>query len=243
MEKSINNVLSVNVSEATEVYGEQKKILVAVDCIVFGFDGKELKLLLFKRKVEPLKGAWSLIGAFIKEDMNLEESAEKILFESTGLDQVYLQELKTFSNVNRDSGGRVISVAFYSLIQLKKSKTDKLPHYEARWFSLNKIPDLILDHQQMVEEAIKELRKKGNQPIGFNLLPEKFTLPQIQVLYESIYQKEFDNRNFRKKLLSLGILIKTDKKDKSSSKKGAYLYEFNKEKIEKMAVEKYDFGL
>jgi 8-oxo-dGTP diphosphatase len=236
--------MSVSLSDMTKVYTGQEKILVAVDCIVFGFDLEEIKLLLFKRKLEPLIGEWSLIGSFIKSDKSLEESAEAVLHESTGLKDVFFEELNTFSAVDRDSGGRVISVAYFSLIRLDELNLDSVEDYNARWFSLDEIPDLILDHDQMVKFAIEKLKIKiRRRPVGFNLLPEKFTLPQIQILYESIYQREIDSRNFRKKLLSFDILTRTEEKDKSTSKKGAYLYKFNKDKFDEFVAKGYNFEL
>jgi len=236
--------MSVSLLDMAKVYTGQEKILVAVDCIVFGFDSKEIKLLLFKRKREPHIGEWSLIGSFIKSDKSLEESAQAVLYESTGLKDVFFEELKTFSAVDRDSGGRVISVAYFSLIRLDELNLDSVENYNARWFSLDEIPDLILDHDQMVQCAIEKLKIKiRRKPVGFNLLPEKFTLPQIQILYESIYQREIDSRNFRKKLLSFDILTRTEEKDKSTSKKLAYLYKFNKDKFDEFVAKGYNFEL
>ena len=236
--------MSVSLLDMTKVYIGQEKILVAVDCIVFGFDSREIKLLLFKRKRELHIGEWSLIGSFIKSDKSLEESAQAVLQEYAGLKNVFFEELKTFSAVDRDSGGRVISVAYFSLIRLDELNLDSVENYNARWFSLNEIPDLILDHDQMVQCAIEKLKIKiRRKPVGFNLLPEKFTLPQIQILYESIYQREIDSRNFRKKLLSFDILTRTEEKDKSTSKKGAYLYKFNKDKFDEFVAKGYNFEL
>lgn len=228
----------------TMMYKGQEKFLVAVDCIVFGFDSKEIKLLLFKRRVEPLKGEWSLVGAFIKKHLTIEDGAKQILFESTGLKDVYLKELKTYSELKRDPGERVISVAYYSLIRIDEFDIESVEKFNAHWFGLDEIPELILDHSQMVKDAINKLRQKTRyEPIGFNLLPENFTIPLLQVLYECIYQKKLDNRNFRKKLLSFDILTKTDKKDKSSSKKGAFLYKFDKKKFDAFISKGYSFEL
>lgn len=236
--------MNITHADMSQVYTGQEKILVAVDCIVFGFDSNEIKLLLFKRKVAPLKGEWSLIGSFIDNNLSLEESAEKVLYNSTGLKDVFLEELKTYSAVDRDPGGRVISVAYYSLIRLDEMNMESVENYDARWFGLNEIPNLILDHNKMVEYAIERLKiKVRRRPVGFNLLPEKFTLPQLQVLYESIYQKEIDNRNFRKKILSFDILTKTEEKDKSTSRKGAFYYKFNKEKFDEFAASGYNFEI
>ena len=227
-------------------YTNRERFLVAVDCIIFGFDleQEQLKLLLFKRKVQPLKGQWSLIGSFIKKDMTLEESAKQVLLESTGLDNIFLEELKTYSNVNRDPGERVISVGYSSLIRLNELHNHNVKAYDAKWFGLDEIPELILDHKTMVNDAIDRLKARLlRRPIGFNLLDEKFTLPQIQTLYESIYQKKLDNRNFRKKLLSFNILTKTEEKDKTNSKRGAFLYTFNKEKFDEFVAKGYHFEL
>lgn len=226
------------------MYKGQDKFLVAVDCIIFGFDSKEIKLLLFKRKVEPSKGAWSLIGSFIKKNVSLIEAANQVLFESTGLEDIYLEELQTYSEVDRDPGERVISVAFFSLIRIDEFVEESVEQYNAHWFSFDEIPNLIFDHRKMVDNAIQKLRSKARyQPIGFELLPKKFTIPQLQLLYECIYQKKLDDRNFRKKILSFDILTKTTEKDKSGSKKGAFLYKFNKSKFNSFIAKGYNFEL
>lgn len=225
-------------------YEGQEKFLVAVDCIIFGFDSENLKLLLFKRKVEPLKGAWSLIGSFMKKDLSLSEAANQILFESTGLKDIYLEELQTYSQVDRDLGERVISVAFFSLIRIDEIIETEVEKYNAHWFSFDEIPNLIFDHRKMVDNAIQKLRSKARyQPIGFELLPKKFTIPQLQSLYECIYQKKLDNRNFRRKILSFDILNKTSEKDKSGSKKGAFLFKFNRSKFNNFIAKGYNFEL
>lgn len=226
------------------IYKAQQNILVAVDCIIFGFDSKKLKLLLFKRKVEPSRGLWSLIGAFIKDDQSVDDGAKQILHETTGLKDIYLEQLKTYGNVHRDIAGRVISIVYYSLISVNEFELESVEKYDAHWFDLNEIPELIFDHGQMVQDAIEQLRIKAkHQPIGFNLLPKYFTIPELQILYESIYQRPLDSRNFRKKILSLDVLTKTNKKDKSGSKKGAFLYSFNKEKFEYLISKGLNFEI
>lgn len=226
------------------VYKGQEKFLVAVDCIIFGFDSEQLKLLLFKRKVAPKKGAWSLIGAFIKNNLSLNDAAKQVLLESTGIKDIYLEELQTYSAINRDPGERVISVAFFSLMRINELVEKSVKKYDAHWFDLDDIPELIFDHREMVDHAIQKLRTKARyQPLGFELLPEKFTIPQLQLLYECVYQKKLDNRNFRKKILSFDILTKTEEKDKSGSKKGAFLYKFNKSKFDSFIAKGYNFEL
>lgn len=225
-------------------YKGQERPIVAVDCIIFGFDSEKLKLLFFKRKVEPLKGAWSLIGEFIKDNLSLNDTAKQLLLESVGLKGVYLQELQTYSDIDRDPDVRVISVAHYCLIRIDTFDFESMEKYGAKWFDIDAIPDLIFDHGRMVNDAIAKLRSKARyQPIGFELLPKKFTIPQLQTLYQCIYQKKLDDRNFRKKIFSLDVLTKTDEKDKTGSKKGAFLYQFSKEKFDKFIGKGYSFEL
>lgn len=232
----------MNLLDTALIYNVQQKILVAVDCIIFGFDSKNLKLLLFRRKVDPLKGHWSLVGAFMKNDLSIDDGAKQILLEGTGLNDIYMEQLKTYGDVERDPGERVISIAYYSLIGLNDFNMQHVEQYDAKWFNIDEIPELIFDHRQMVEDAILELRHKArHQPLGFELLPEYFTIPDVQTLYECIYQRKLDSRNFRKKILFLGILNKTDRKDKTRSKKGAFLYSFNKEKFQELKRNGYDF--
>ncbi|WP_313790794.1 NUDIX hydrolase [Flagellimonas sediminis] len=223
-------------------YDPQQRITVAVDCIIFGFDSEKLKLLLFRRKVEPFKGSWSLIGALIKNDVSLDQGASEILYRLTGLRDVYLKQLKTYGAVNRDPVERVISVAYYSLIRINEFDLKAVEDHDARWFDLKDVPDLLLDHGRMVQDAIRSLRLMArNRPLGFELLPQLFTLPQLQILYESIYDTKFDPRNFRKKILSLNILEKTDTKDMSGSKRGAFLYRFRKNSLDGSSMSNGEF--
>ncbi|WP_073317630.1 NUDIX hydrolase [Aquimarina spongiae] len=212
-------------------YENKEKILVAVDCIIFGFDNQTLKLLVFKREIEPLKGLWSLIGSFVRPNENANQAVLRILKDLTGLENIFMEELRAYTDVNRDPGARCISIAQYALIRIDKENEELVNKHGAYWFSIDTLPKLVLDHDTMVQDALEKLRDKAQRtPIGFELLPKYFTIPQIQTLYEQIFQKEIDTRNFRKKLLSLNFLKKTDMKDKSSSKKGAYLYEFDYDK-------------
>ncbi|MBA4745701.1 MAG: NUDIX hydrolase [Muricauda sp.] len=223
-------------------YNPNQRVSVAIDCVIFGFDSERLKLLLFKRKIDPFKGSWSLIGELIDNDVSLDDSANQILYKLSGLDNVYLRQLKTYGAVQRDPLERVISVVYYSLIRIDEFNLKSTESHDAHWFDFEEIPDLILDHGQMVKDAIRRLRLRArNKPIGFELLPEFFTLPQLQTLYESIYNTEFDSRNFRKKILSLGILNKTNKKDKSTSRKGAFLYHFKEKSLENSSMNNGDF--
>ena len=216
-------------------YKSQDRILVAVDCIIFGFDGKQLQALLIKRGFEPEKGNWSLMGGFTNQNESTDQAAVRVLLQLTGLHNIYMEQLYCFSDVNRDAAGRVISIAYFALINIEDYNEQMQFEHEARWFELSKIPDLIFDHKQMVEKAKERLQQKvANHPIGFELLPEKFTLPQLQNLYEAIYESPLDKRNFTRKILSLGILNRLNEKDKEGSRKGAFYYIFDDKKYGKL---------
>jgi ADP-ribose pyrophosphatase YjhB (NUDIX family) len=227
-----------------EFYSEHSKFYVAVDCIIFGFDKGELKLLIHKRRFEPAKGQWSLFGGFVKEDESLEKAANRILKELTGLEKIYMEELQTYGSVQRDPAGRVVSVAYYALIPAYKYSAEYSKQYGATWFSVKDLPSLIMDHDSMVRTGLVRLKRQASsQPIGFELLPREFTIPQLQALYEAIYQSKLDKRNFRKKILSMDILIKLDQKDMTNSRKGAFLYRFDKRKYKKLVDGGYNYAI
>jgi hypothetical protein len=216
-------------------YNKHPKILLAVDSIIFGFNENELKLLILKRKFEPAKGGWSLMGGFVEPGESLDKAAKRIVKQLTGLHKVYMEQLYAFGALDRDPGGRIVSVAYFSLIKINNHDRERVKEHGAEWFSLSELPKLIFDHSEMVKKALRKLRVRARtQPIGFELLPEKFTIPQLQSLYEAIYDTPFDKRNFRRKILSMGLLEKLDEKEKETSKKGAFYYRFNKEKYEEL---------
>jgi ADP-ribose pyrophosphatase YjhB (NUDIX family) len=218
-------------------YENHNRLLVALDCIIFGFDRNELKLLLIKRDFEPEKGKWSLMGGFLQKDESLNGAAGRVLNNLTGLQNIYLEQLYAFGDVDRDPVERTVSVAYYALIDIHEHDKELVEQHSASWFSIHEIPDLIFDHEDMVQAALKRLRyKASHQPVGFELLPDKFTLPELQKLYEGIYDTELDKRNFRRRILSMDVLIKTDEKQKKYSKKGAYLYEFDEEKYSEKVI-------
>lgn len=207
------------------------RILVAVDCIIFGFDGQELKLLVIERAMEPFKGQWSLVGGFVDENESLSDASSRVLKKMTGLEGVFMEQLHTFGNPRRDTLERTISVAYYALIDIHKYEMQLSDEYKAEWFSLNKLPQLIFDHNKMVQLARQQLRYKAAlHPILFELLPPKFTIPQLLNLYEGVYDSNFDKRNFSRKVLSTNLLVKQKDKEKETSKKGAYYYKLNKKK-------------
>ena len=227
-----------------QFYQKEDRQLIAVDCIIFGFDKGKLNLLLLKRNFEPSKGQWSLAGGFLKRNESLDEAASRVLCKLTGLKDVYLEQLNTYGHPDRDPGERVVSVSYYALLKVEDYDKDIVKENGAHWRPIEDIPVLLFDHREMADKALKRLRRKAkSRPIGFELLPEKFTLPQLQSLYEAIYQKQLDKRNFRKKILSMDLLDKMEEKDKSASKKGAFLYKFNSEKYEELVAEGFYFSL
>ncbi len=229
-----------------EIYSKNPKHFFAVDCIIFGYDitEKELKLLLIKRSFEPAKGQWSLSGGFVQDGEGLDEAANRVLRSLTGLSDLYMEQLYTYGDCERDPGARVISTAYFSLIGIHEIDDEIKEKYGAHWRSISNLPDLIFDHQRMVDRALKELVEKVKvYPVGFELLPDKFTLVQLQNLYEAIYQKSIDKRNFRKKILSMNLLEKQDDKERETSKKGAWYFRFNEEKYREFTKNGFFFNL
>ncbi|AWV98358.1 NUDIX hydrolase [Arcticibacterium luteifluviistationis] len=219
-----------------ELYSEQTKCLVALDSIIFGFDGSKLKLLLVKRGIEESKNVWSLMGGWLQPNEGLDQAANRILENQTGLQNVYLEQVNTFGAPDRDPVERTVSVTYFALINVADYDLFNTKAEQAKWFDFDDLPELLFDHEQMVKNAIQRLRNKAAfHPLGFELLPEKFTLPQLQVLYEAIFDMPFDKRNFSRKILSSGLLTKLDEKQKGFSKKGAYLYKLNSQTSEKAA--------
>jgi hypothetical protein len=229
-----------------EIYSNDPKHFLAVDCIIFGYDitEKELKLLLIKRSFEPAKGQWSLAGGFVQQGEDLDEAAYRVLWSLTGLSDLYMEQLYTYGEFERDPGARVISTAYFALIGIHDIDKEKKELNGAHWRAISNLPDLIFDHRRMVDRALRELVEKVKvHPVGFELLPEKFTLVQLQNLYEAIYQKSIDKRNFRKKILSMNLLEKQDDKERETSKKGAWYYRFNEEKYREFTNNGFFFNL
>lgn len=227
-----------------DLYQQKDKMYVATDCIIFGFDSGNLKLLIFKRRVAPLQGEWSLIGSFVKLEEDVSAAAKRVLEEITGLKDVYMEELKVYGAADRDPGYRCISVGQYALIRLNDYDRELVKEHGAEWHDVDKLPTLVLDHDLMVQDALEKLKQKARfKPIGIELLPEKFTIPQLQSVYEAIFQKELDARNFRKKVLSHDLLVKLEEKDKLGSKRGAFLYKFDHRRYDQLTRNGYDFGI
>ena len=196
----------------TTYYNINPKFYVSVDCIIFGFDEGELKLLLLKRNFEPAMGKWSLMGGFVQEDESVDAAAKRVLAELTGLENVYMEQVGTFGD----------------LVNVNEYDRELVQQHNAHWTKIDELPQLIFDHPIMISKARELMKHKASyNPIGFNLLPELFTLTQLQNLYEAIYGEPMDKRNFRKRVAEMDFIEKTDLIDKSGSRRGAYLYKFN----------------
>jgi ADP-ribose pyrophosphatase YjhB (NUDIX family) len=224
------------------------KPLVAVDCIIFGFDPKEgiLKLLLinseFKQGGVEL-GNWSLMTGFLEKEETIDDAANRVLHSLTGLTNIYMEQLHVFSTIFRFQP-RTIAASYYALININSDHEDLIHKYSAHWVKLSKRPKLPFDHDKMVDRAVRRLRRRAiTEPIGFNLLPEKFTMRQLQALYEEILGEQLDKRNFIKKISSLNILEKLREKEKESSRKGSYLYKFNLKRYQKKKEKGFVFAV
>lgn len=218
---------------------------LATDCVIFGFDGGELKLLLAEREKEPFKNKWALPGGFIFIDETTEDCAKRILLEKTGIKNVFIEQLYTFSDLNRDPRERIISVAYYALVnKYQYELIAGRDTIKAEWFELSKLPKLAFDHSKIVKMAIQRLKGKVSyQPIGFELLEEKFTLTQLQALYESILEIAIDKRNFRKKILGMGLLKALDEKEKNVAHKAARFYSFDNKAYKELTQKGFHFEL
>lgn len=205
---------------------------VTTDCVIFGYDGKDLKLLLVERGIPPFKGMWALPGGYLQMDEDAIDGAKRELFEETGLRDAYIEQFRTFSAVDRDPRGRVITIAHLALVRISEVKGGD-DAAKARWFPLKDVPQLAFDHDMILREAMKALRQKIHfEPVGFELLPDVFTMPQLQHLYESILDVRFDRRNFASKMLHLGILEDTGDRKAGAPSRVPATYRFNKDQYD-----------
>lgn len=220
---------------------------MSVDCVIFGFEQEELKVLLYERGMEDEPGYshWALPGGFVQREEDLDDAASRVLNQVTGFHEVYMEQVRTFGKANRYPGARVITTAYYALInprsqKLKLGKDAK----DARWVSIKVLPKLVFDHAEILQAALKKLKRKVRQePIGFELLPAKFTLTSLQKLYESIMDTELDTRNFRKKLLKMGLLIKLQEQQKGVAHRAAFLHKFDSEVYDELKDKGFVFDL
>ena len=205
---------------------------VTTDCVIFGFDGSELQVLLIERGIEPFKGKWAFPGGFLKMDETAREGALRELKEETGLENAYIEQFNTYSDSGRDPRERVITIAHYALVRIQEVQGGD-DAAKAQWFPIDKVPQLAFDHDMILRDAMRKLRERIHfEPIGFELLPEKFTMRELQVLYESILGVKFDRRNFVKKMMHYELLNQLDETVRPTAKRDALLYSFNKENYE-----------
>jgi 8-oxo-dGTP diphosphatase len=220
---------------------------VTVDCVIFGLDNESLKVLLIQRKHDPFAGTWALPGGFVDMDEPIHRAAQRELEEETGISDMYMEQLYTFGDVERDPRGRVISIAYYALVNLSDYQNKVVAASDAsqaKWFAVAALPTLAFDHAKIMEIATNRLKNKVRyQPIGFELLPEKFTLGSLHKLYEIILGRELDKRNFRKKILKMNLLVELDETQKGVSHRAAKLYKFDKESYKNLESKGFSFEL
>jgi 8-oxo-dGTP diphosphatase len=217
----------INLKESS--YEKYSRHYLAVDCVIFGYEENELKVLLYPRGFEPLRGKWSLLGGFVDDNESLDNAALRVLQQTVGLDHIYLEQVAGFSEPDRDPGGRVISMAYFALIPIDKHDKELVRNHGAHWWPITKLPNMIFDHDRMIAVALDRLQRKASyELVGKELLPEMFTLTMLHNLYNAIFQRQFDAGNFRKKIAAIGQLEQTSLKDTGSSKRGAYYYKFKK---------------
>ena len=217
----------------TQYYSEHSQYWVSVDCIVFGFDNNQLKLLIGRRQMDPGRGEWSLYGGFVRVNESLEDAANRVLHDLTGMRKIYMKQVGAFGAVDRDPGERVISVAYCALINVRDYDDKLREQYGLQWVDIDSLPRLYSDHNQMVKKAVMLLRHRiKTEPLSFNLLPDLFTLTQLQHVYEAILGGDIDKRNFRKRIKQIDFIEKTELIDKVTSKRGAALYRFNRKRYD-----------
>lgn len=234
MNNGIKNNLETNlIHDAGALVAGYPKVALTVDCVIFGFEDNKLKVLLIRSDLEAFHGKWSLLGDFAKTSETLEEAAYRVLFERTGMSDVFLDQVHTFSNPNRHPGGRVLTVAYCSLLNIRHHEL-KITENELHWHNVNDLDSMAFDHLEILKTCYAWLQKRIQEhPLGFNLLPEKFSLRELQNLYEAILNVELDRRNFRKKFFSMDFLEDTGEYEEDVKHRPGKLYQFNFEKYEK----------
>ncbi len=221
------------------------KAAITVDNVIFGFDDDDLKVLLIQRGEEPYINKWALPGYFVTEDEDLDTAAERVLAELTGLTNVYLEQVKAFGAAKRHPLGRVITIAYYSLIKINAFEVKPASIAEkVMWHSISKLDELAFDHNEILEACFARLKRRvRGRPVGFELLPRKFTLTQLQHLYEAILETELDKRNFRKKIISMNLLIDLNEMQEGVAHRPAKLYKFDREKYEEFVAKGFSFEI
>lgn len=224
---------------------EHPRAALAVDCVVFGLDETDLKILLIQRDLDPFRGRWALPGGFLRLDETIDQAARRELREETGLDQVFLEQLATFGDLDRDPRERVVTVAHYALVRLSDHRVQAATDArDAAWFAIDDLPTLAFDHDRILTQALARLQGKVRwQPIGFELLPQKFSLTRLQRMYEIILERPLDKRNFRKKALALGILEELDEVEQDVAHRAARLYRFDEKAYRRLVKDGFNFEL
>lgn len=212
---------------------------VTTDCVIFGFDGQKLQVLLIERGIEPYKGRWAFPGGFLNPDETAEQGALRELQEETGLTGAYIEQFHTYTDPNRDPRERVITIAYYALVRIQEVKGGD-DAAKAQWFALDEVPQLAFDHDRILRDAMRQIRERIHfEPIGFELLPEKFTMKELQSLYEAILDIKFDRRNFAKKMLHFELLTDLDETVNPSAKREAKLFSFNKQNYDELKKKRF----
>jgi 8-oxo-dGTP diphosphatase len=224
---------------------EYFSLALSVDCVVFGFDDEGLKVLLIERNVEPYIGFWALPGDLVHPQKDLRESVNEVLFNLTGITNLYFEQVETFGEVNRHPFGRVITSSYYTLVKISDYKLNPASFArEARWFLLRDVSELAFDHNAILNSCFNRLTRSVRvNPIGFELLPKMFTLSELQSLYEDILGEPLDTRNFRKKVVKMNILLDTKKTQNSVSHRPAKLFSFDLKKYSELKKTGFNFEL
>ncbi|MCM5527810.1 NUDIX domain-containing protein [Parasegetibacter sp. NRK P23] len=218
------------------------KVAISVDCVIFGFDEGVLKVLLIKCNLDEFNGEWSLLGDLVRPDEDLDKASYRILKERTGLDDVYLEQVHTFGSLNRHPNGRVVTTAYYSLVNIQHHEL-QLSDNELHWHPFNEIRSMAFDHMQILQTCYTRLQQKVlREPVVFNLLPPKFSLRDLQSLYEAILGVEMDRRNFRKKFFQMGFLVDTEQMEDNVPHRPGKLYKFNHRKYSKLSKKALDIN-
>ncbi|MDF1698910.1 MAG: NUDIX hydrolase [Saprospiraceae bacterium] len=239
------NALNENINTWISQINKEYKAAVSVDCVIFGYDENDLHVLLLKSDMPPFEGKYSLVGDLVTPNETLDESAERVLFQRTGLKDVFLEQVKTFSDVDRHPLGRVITTAYYSLVKLNPELFKiQEGNSKLKWKKVAKVGELAFDHNSILENCLTQLRYRlRDKPIGFKLLPKKFSLKQLQNLYEKVLDIELDKRNFRRKLKALDLLVDLNENQSDVNHRPAKLYSFDQEKYERKRKKGFNFEL
>jgi 8-oxo-dGTP diphosphatase len=240
-----NNTTNENINTWISQINTEYKAAVSVDCVIFGYDENHLHVLLLESDMPPFEGKYSLVGDLVTPLENLDESAKRVLLQRTGLKDVFLEQVRTFSDVDRHPLGRVITTAYYSLVKLNDPLfAIEVENPKLKWHKVSDVKELAFDHDMILEKCLSQLRYRlRDKPIGFKLLPKKFSLKQLQNLYEKVLDFELDKRNFRRKLKSLDLLVDLDENQSDVNHRPAKLYSFDHEKYEKKKKKGFNFEL